>query len=88
MVFMRALVVVLVTTALLLSAPGGPIGSWFAISSPLLNFNQMDASIAYNSQHDEYLVVWNCDSNPDDVWGQRVSRNGSIVGAPIMIVDA
>ena len=39
MVFMRALVVVLVTTALLLSAPGGPIGLWFAISSPLLNFN-------------------------------------------------
>lgn len=88
MVFMRALVVVLVTTALLLSAPGGPIGSWFAISSPLLNFNQMDASIAYNSQRYEYLVVWYGDSGSNDVWGQRVSRNGSLVGSPIMIVDA
>jgi hypothetical protein len=78
----QALPVVLVAGALLLSAYGGPIGSWFAISSPLLNSDQLDASIAYNSQSQDYLVVW-WDASIYWVWGQRVSRNGSLVGGPI-----
>ncbi len=79
----KALPVVLVTGALLLSVQGGPIGSWFAISNPYLNFDLYDASIAYNSQQQEYLVVWWGNEYPNSVWGQRVSRNGTLVGAPI-----
>jgi len=80
----KALPVVLVAGALLLSVQGGPIGSWFAISSPLSGGDHLGASIAYNSQRQEYLVVfWNVDTNW--VWGQRVARNGTLVGAPITI---
>lgn len=83
----QALPVVLVAGALLLSVDGGPIGSWFPISSQFLQGDQRGARIAYNSQHQEYLVVWWSGHDPDDysVWGQRVARNGALVGMPITI---
>lgn len=84
----KALPVILVASTLLLSAGGGPIGSWFAISNQYLDFDQQGASIAYNSQRQEYLVVWWGEPSSGDVWGQRVSRNGSVVGAPIDIAGA
>ncbi|MEP0763037.1 MAG: hypothetical protein HRF48_09930, partial [Chloroflexota bacterium] len=74
---------VLVAGVLLLSVQGGPIGSWFAISNPYLSFDLHDANIAYNNQQQEYLVVWWGNSDSDSVWGQRVSHNGTLVGAPI-----
>jgi len=80
----RAFSIVAVTSVLLLSAQGGPIGSWFTITDR--SNDQLNASIAYNSQRQEYLVVWwNDQPENDDVWGQRVSRNGTLSGPPFLI---
>ena len=84
----RALSMVMVAGVLLVGVQGAPIGTWFAISSPYLPGDQREASIAYNSQRNEYLVVWWSDrAEGDEVWGQRVSRNGALVGAPIAIAQ-
>ena len=84
MVLSKVLPVVLVTGVLLLSAQGSPIGSSFVISYPFADYDQWDANIAYNSQQQEYLVVWWGDLGSTNLlWGQRVSCNGSLVGSPI-----
>jgi hypothetical protein len=58
---------------------GGPIGSLFLIAD-----QPVDASspaVAYNSQREEYLVVWrNNRTACDDIYGQRVSKNGMLSG--------
>ncbi len=77
---------ILVSGALLLSAYGGPIGLWFAISSSLMEADLMNASIAYNSQHQEYLVVWWGEAGW--IWGQRVKSNGTLAGMPINTGEA
>jgi len=43
-------------------------------------------AIAYSSQRQEYLVVWYNDRlGNDDIRGQRVSKNGGLVGGPFYI---
>jgi hypothetical protein len=39
-------------------------------------------AVAYNSNHDEYLVVWTIwqDSYTHDIWARRVGGDGSLVG--------
>lgn len=86
MLTQRVFFIAMLASVVLLSVQGSPIGSWFAISE--LSGDQQNASIAYNSQRQEYLVVWwrRYDlTNDFDVWGQRVSSNGALVGAPILI---
>lgn len=61
------------------SASGGPIGDNFPISN--LSEDQVYPAVAYNSQREEYLVVWYNDRpGNDDIYGQRVSKNGTLVG--------
>lgn len=84
MLIKRAFSAVIFVSALLLKIQGNPIGSWFAISE--LGGDQWNASIAYNSKNQEYLVVWwNKGYEGEEVWGQRVSGNGILVGSPITI---
>ncbi|MFQ5859867.1 MAG: hypothetical protein ACE5LU_30090, partial [Anaerolineae bacterium] len=58
---------------------GGPIGDNFPISN--LAEDQVNPAAAYNSQREEYLVVWRNDwPGNDDIYGQRVSKDGQLVG--------
>jgi len=58
---------------------GGPIGDNFPISN--LGEDQIDPAVAYNTQRQEYLVVWRNDwPGNDDIYGQRVSKNEQLVG--------
>jgi len=59
---------------------GGPIGHIFNISN-LPATEAVAPSIAYNSNRDEYLVVWwNDRPGNDDIYGRRVSGNGALIG--------
>ncbi len=57
--------------------------------------NAYDPAVAYNSQDDEYLVVWEGDdgtaplvNNEYEIWGQRVdAATGALIGAAIRISD-
>ena len=43
-------------------------------------------AVAYNSQRQEYLVVWSSDrSKCDGIWAQFVSRSGRLIGSSIDI---
>jgi hypothetical protein len=58
---------------------GGPIGGIFAINTA--NYDQMHPAVAYNSQRGEYLVVWHNEwPGNKDIYGQRVSKDGTLVG--------
>jgi hypothetical protein len=82
--FPKAFPVAMIVNVLLLSVQGSPICSWFAISSQ--SGDQLSPRIAYNSQRQEYLVVWRNDGSHDDsVWGQLVSKNGTRIGFPLLI---
>jgi hypothetical protein len=52
-----------------------PMGAPFLISDNVLN--GFDPSVIYNSEHDEYLVVWDYF---DDVYARRVSSRGELLG--------
>ena len=61
------------------ASAGTPIGTSFPIST--LNHQQVFPSVAYNSRRQEYLVVWHNEwPGNKDVYGQRVSKNGTLVG--------
>ncbi|MBU0495632.1 MAG: hypothetical protein KKA73_18505 [Chloroflexi bacterium] len=70
---------------------GGPLGTWWSLISPLHVHQEPDEAhpaVAYNSQQQEYLVVWErgyYGSSLKDICGQRVSRNGALVGPCITI---
>lgn len=58
---------------------GGPIGGNFPISN--LSEDQVEPAVADNTQRQEYLVVWRNDwPGNDDIYGQRVSKAGQLVG--------
>ena len=42
---------------------------------------ETESAVAYNSQQQEYLVVWRA----AEIWGQRVSRNGTLLGSAFRI---
>jgi hypothetical protein len=59
-------------------------GHAFVISSQ--SEQEVNPAIAYNSQHQEYLVVWYNDRpGNDDIRAQRVSKNGGLVGGAFYI---
>jgi len=60
--------------------------------SDLIIVSEQDASktspqVAFNSKHNEYLVVWERSSQPDPgIYGQRISSDGKKIGpSPIVI---
>ena len=66
-------------------AGGIPIGSRFVIHNDGSK-EEMGSAIAYNSQREEYLVVWYNDRpGNDDIQAQRVSRNGTLIGGAFYI---
>ena len=68
-------------------AGGRPVGSWFPIS-PQDTYNwyhEKNPAVAYNNQRQEYLVVWNGSDDLPYIYGQRVSRNGDLIGSAFLI---
>lgn len=62
-------------------------GHQLALSAPL--GDQKNASVAYNSQDGEYLVVWQDGRGATvDVWGQRVGEDGTILNNNLPISSA
>jgi len=50
-----------------------------------------EPSVAYDQEHDQYLVVWKADTRvngQDEVFGQLVDRNGNKVGGEILIATS
>jgi hypothetical protein len=68
------------------ASPSAPI----APAAPMLAGTQWEQDVAYNSASDEYLVVWFDQRNGSDsnVYGQRVSNTGTLVGSEIPISTA
>jgi hypothetical protein len=58
---------------------GAPINNPFLIADQSINTE--DPAVAYDSQRQEYLVVW-WNNRPycPDIYGQRVSKSGALVG--------
>ena len=72
---MLTVLFVLVSTALLAQN----FSSTFEISAAMKN--QGYAQVAYNTNADEYLVVWEDNRNSDtDIYGQFVQSNGTLKG--------
>lgn len=71
-----------------LASDGSPLGDPFLVTDALRW--QYNPSIAYNVNLNEYLVVWHDYRNSDnyDIWGQRVSADGKLVGPAIAICTA
>ncbi|MBM3133945.1 MAG: hypothetical protein FJZ89_01370 [Chloroflexi bacterium] len=58
---------------------GGPIGGMFLIRDEAVDTK--DPAVAYNSQRQEYLVVfWNDRPGCDDIRAERVSKDGKLLG--------
>ena len=91
----RGLLTVLCTWALLLVVGGASAFAWFSesisaatiaeprlggeISISILDNQQSLPAIAYNSIHDEYLVVWqNTWGGNKDIYARRVNGRGQI----------
>lgn len=67
------------------SAGGGPIGKPFPISN-VPSYDTRRPAVAYNSQRQEYLVVWwNDRPVNDEIQGQRVSSRGELISNPFFI---
>jgi hypothetical protein len=65
--------------------PGGTFGRGAPLGSPFLIANQsvdtVYPAVAYDSQRQDYLAVWQNDrAGCDDIYGQRVSNNGALIG--------
>ena len=66
------------------AANGAPIGQQFVISGD--PEQEVYPSVAYNSQRQEYLVVWSNDRpGNDDIRAQRLSKNGALIGGSFYI---
>lgn len=65
------------------------IGSNFDLSTGITT-QRRSPSVAYNSVDKEYMVVWFDGRNPgdNDIFGQRVSETGALLGANISIIEA
>jgi hypothetical protein len=63
---------------------GTPIGDPFATSAADLQEGR--PAVAYNTQWQEYLVVWNNDrAGNDDIRAQRLTKTGAPIGVPFYI---
>jgi hypothetical protein len=66
--------------ALLTANAGSPIGSRFVIRNDG-SATEVEPAVAYNSQRQEYLVVWHNEWPANkDIYGQRVARDGGLAG--------
>ena len=69
------------------SGRGNPVTNWFLIS-PLDTPEAQEwySSVAYNSQWEEYLVVWHASTATNHyIYGQFVSKNGAFFGSRFLI---
>jgi len=71
-----------------LSADGSPVGQTARVSSAAED--QRSPDVVFNPQSTEYLVVWhdNRSSQRWDIYGQRISRDGSVAGEPIVVASS
>jgi hypothetical protein len=61
------------------TSSGGPISSPFVIADQPVSAST--PAVAYNSQQQEYMVVWwNDRPGNDDIYGQRISKTGTRIG--------
>jgi hypothetical protein len=68
------------------TSSGVPISRQFLIADQ--SVDTKDPAVAYNSQQQEYLVVWwNDRTGCDDISGQRVSKSGLPTGSVIWIAN-
>ncbi|MBN2002264.1 MAG: hypothetical protein JXA21_02810 [Anaerolineae bacterium] len=67
----------------------GPVGNKLLIHNEDVVVESQPA-VAYNSQTQEYLVVWQAESDGPvrEVWGQRLSRGGALLGSAFRISPA
>jgi len=66
------------------SEAGAPIGGRIVVSAG--SEQEVYPAVAYNSQRQEYLVVWYNDrAGCDDIRAQRVSGGGALVGGPFYV---
>jgi hypothetical protein len=72
-----------------LARAGSPFGPRFLIRNAS-SVVETESSIAYNSQDQEYLVVWQAESAGPvkEVWGQRLSRDRALLGSAFRISPA
>jgi hypothetical protein len=83
-------VLILVSLVVILAIPSTIFAaSFIGIVFPIIadtTLQEVNPSIAYNSQRQEYLVVWSVDRpGNDDIRGQRLSKNGTLLGGPFWI---
>jgi hypothetical protein len=63
-----------------IATAGAPVGSRFVIHNSG-SATELQPAIAYNNQSGEYLVVWHNEwAANKDIYGQRVARNGTLIG--------
>jgi len=62
------------------SDSGGPVGTAFVIADMAADVAR--PAVAYNTQDQEYLVVWQTQgsTNPGNIWSTRVARDGRHLG--------
>jgi hypothetical protein len=64
-----------------------PIGNAFQVSN-ITSLAEISPDVAYDSTHSEYLAVWFNDRTAlDDIMAQRLSKDGSLIGAPFYIAS-
>lgn len=69
----------------LATGDGGPLGPAFTIRDDS-SLEEVNPAVAYNPDREEYLVVWyNNRAGCDDIRGQRVSKEGGLVGGAFYI---
>ncbi len=77
------------TVALLFGVPSLGASPWMANTKTLAadEANQYNLAIAYNPNHDEYVVVWQEDNSSGiaQVFGIRVDGEGAPIGSPSVI---
>jgi hypothetical protein len=67
------------------AASGSLFGSRLTITNDA-SLDEQEPAVAYNSQRQEYLVVWfNDRAGNDDIRAQRVTKNGTLIGGPFYI---
>ena len=65
-------------------AVGQPVCDWFPINTE--GEDQVASAAAFNSQRGEYMVVWYNDRpGNDDIYCQRVSADGTLIGSRVSI---
>jgi len=65
------------------------VGAAITVDSAVNGFDERGVDVAYSATSNEWLVVWNerfgASTFDYDVFGQRVSSTGALVGSPILI---